>query len=82
MFGSGYVIDHCVSAFSEKQKLDNFMYYVTDALKVIGHLNMRFYDVVNPVEETRSADEIKESIKEKLRRIGNESVRSDDQNND
>ena len=74
LFGSGYVIDHCVSAFKEKQEFEAYRNYVTDSLKVIGHLNKRYYDIIHPVVETRSADEIIDSISEKLRRVRDESV--------
>ena len=43
--------------------------YVTDALKIIGGLNIRYADIFKP-EETRTAEEIKSSISDKLRRLG------------
>ena len=39
--------------------------YVTDALKAIGNLNIRYADYFKP-QETRTADEIVNGIKKKL----------------
>lgn len=36
LLGSGYVIDHCISAFSKEQEEKAFRIYLTDALKVIS----------------------------------------------
>lgn len=36
LLGSGYVIEHCVSAFSERQKEKSFKVYVTDCLQAIA----------------------------------------------
>jgi hypothetical protein len=36
LFGSGYVIDHCVSAFSKKQQDKLYKIYVTDCLQSIA----------------------------------------------
>lgn len=65
LFGSGYVIDHCVSAFRKLQRDELYQYYITDALKAIGQLNFRFADYFKP-EETRTAEEIIDGIKNKL----------------
>lgn len=59
------MIDHCVSAFSKLQREELYQYYVTDALKVIGSLNIRFADYFKP-QETRTAEEIIDGIKKKL----------------
>lgn len=45
--------------------------YVTDALKVLGGLNIRFADLFKP-EETRTAGEIIDGIKDKLQKMGGE----------
>ena len=46
-----------------------YRFYVTDALKIIGGLNMRYADIVKPApEETRTGEEIIEDITAKLRR--------------
>ena len=43
--------------------------YVTDGLKILGGLNIRYADIFKP-EEKRSADEIIGGISEKLSRLG------------
>ena len=48
-----------------------YRYYVTDALKVLGGLNIRFADLFKP-EETRTSDEIIGGIKNKLQKLGGE----------
>ena len=59
------MVDHCVSAFLKSQREELYQIYVTDALKVIGNLNIRFADYFKP-EEKRTADEIIDGIKKKL----------------
>lgn len=50
--------------------------YVTDAIKTIGHLGgQRYYDVITDLfkpAETRTADEIKQGIIDKLNTLGRE----------
>jgi len=46
--------------------------YVTDGLKVLGGLNIRYADLFKP-EEKRTAEEIVSSISEKLDRLGGDS---------
>lgn len=65
LFGSGYVMEHCVSAFLEHRRNQLYQTYITDALKEIGKLNMRFEDWFKP-EETRTAKEIINGIRKKL----------------
>ncbi len=48
-----------------------YRYYVTDALKSLGGLNIRFADLFKP-PETRTADEIIGGIKDKLQKLGGE----------
>ena len=43
--------------------------YVTDGIKVLAGLNIRYADLFKP-EEERTADEIKEHIKGKLAQLG------------
>lgn len=43
--------------------------YVTDSLKVIGGLNIRYADLFKP-EENRTADEIIWNIKDGLNKLG------------
>jgi hypothetical protein len=49
----------------------SYRIYVTDALKVIGGLNIRFADLFKP-EETRTAGEIIGGIRDKLQKMGGE----------
>lgn len=65
LFGRGYVIEHCVSAFVKMQEDKAFRVYVTDALKAIADntarqvkgatLSKRFVDLITPEP---SAEEI------------------------
>jgi hypothetical protein len=49
----------------------SYRIYVTDALKEIGGLNIRFADLFKP-EETRTAGEIIGGIRDKLQKMGGE----------
>ena len=71
LYGSGYVIEHCISAFRKSQEEKAYRIYVTDALYYLGGLNMRFADIIKPqVHETRSANEIIDNLKAKLSKEG------------
>lgn len=58
----------------EQREMD-FRIYVTDALRGLGGFTEtpRYYDLItgntSVVQETRSADEIKDNIKERLSRL-------------
>ncbi len=45
--------------------------YVTDGLKVLGGLNVRYADLFKP-EEKRTAEEIISGISDRLNRLGGE----------
>jgi hypothetical protein len=49
----------------------SYRIYVTDALRVIGGLNIRFADLSKPAE-TLTSDEIIGGIKSKLQKMGGE----------
>ena len=52
----------------EQARVRGYRTYVTDALKVFVGAETRYADMFEPQKvETRTADEIKESIKNKLR---------------
>jgi hypothetical protein len=82
LFGSGYVIDHCVSAFLEKQRKKAYQVYVTDALKAIAEnsaggshrstMTRRWIDLVEKqkTKETRSAEDIISDFKNRLNKGG------------
>jgi len=46
--------------------------YVTDALKAIGQLDRRYYDLIYEVEEIRTPEEIIEHVKSGLRNLSEE----------
>lgn len=77
LFGKSYVVDHCIAFFREESEKDRLIYYITDALMYITEntanqhggkaISKRFYDLKNgEPEETRTPDEIINSIKNKL----------------
>lgn len=69
LLGSGYVIDYCVSAFLKRRKDELYRAYITDALKYLANLNIRYTDILKPAE-TRTSDEIISGIKAKLNKYG------------
>ena len=79
VLGKSYVIDHCIAFFQRQQKEQDFRDYVGNALYVIAHntaafaggkeMATKYTDMYKP-EDTRTADEIKDSMKEKLAAFG------------
>lgn len=80
VLGKSYVIDHCIAFFTRRQKEQDFRDYVGNALYVIAHntaafdsggkeMATKYTDMYKP-EDTRTADEIKDSMKEKLAAFG------------
>lgn len=79
LLGSGYVIEHCISAFSESTRKRAYEAYVTDALKNMNksiaerfggsYMTARFADIFEKKtqEHEMSGDEIAEDI---IRRAG------------
>ncbi len=78
--GIGYVIEHYIAFFKKEQHEKAYRNYVTDALKILTentakanggkYLQLRYAELFEPTkEETRSAEEVIENIKEKLRRL-------------
>lgn len=62
-----YVESRC----NEYDRDEAYRIYVTDSLKIIGNLDIRFYDLLRPgVEETRTPEEIIENISAKLMKAG------------
>lgn len=66
-----------MSFTEEKRHKDSLMYYITDALMCISEntangayggkvMSKRFYDLINYREETRTAQDIINSIRNKL----------------
>lgn len=83
--GSGYVSEHCISAFLKRQDEKYYRIYVTDALKCISEntaksvggmsMSKRFFDIVDrskpqEEEEEQTAEEIIDRIKNTLKSLG------------
>jgi hypothetical protein len=60
---------YVIARYNQYQRDWAYRIYVTDGLKHLAGLNIRYADVFKP-EETRTADEIIGGIKDKLRQIG------------
>lgn len=78
--GIGYVIEHYIAYFKKERCEMAYKSYVADALKIItentakanggSYLNVRYAELIEPgKEETRTATEIIDDLKEKLRRL-------------
>jgi len=78
--GIGYVIEHYIAFLKKEQHEKAYKCYVADALRIITentakanggkYLQARYIDYIEPKkEETRTADEVITSLKEKLRRL-------------
>lgn len=51
------------------QREETYRIYMTDALKALGNLNIRYIDYFKPVD-TRTADDVIASLRAGLERIG------------
>lgn len=60
---------YATARYNQNQREEVYRIYVTDSLKHLAGLNIRYADVFKP-EETRTAEEIIDGIKGKLRQIG------------
>jgi Mg/Co/Ni transporter MgtE len=60
-----------MARYNQNQREEVYRIYVTDSLKHLAGLNIRYADVFKP-EETRTAEEIIDGIKGKLRQLGGE----------
>ena len=62
---------YVIARINEHDREQAYRIYVTDALKIIGRIDQRYYDFVRPTKvETRTAEEIISSISEKLKKAG------------
>jgi hypothetical protein len=82
LFGSGYVVEHCISAFLEIQKEKAYKIYITDCLFSITNMysvthggkepvSKRFAEILiqeKPKKE-ETADDIISRMREKAKRI-------------
>lgn len=85
LFGSGYVIDHCISAYNLYTEDKIYKMYVTDVLRA-GRDIPRWIDLIEQSygdENKETAEEIVSRLSEGLDKLGGEedgdAVRSDDQ---
>lgn len=69
LFGSGYAVEHCVSALLKSKENERCIIYMTDALYYIMHMMNgkevipRYYDVLHPAKkDERTAEEIADDI--------------------
>lgn len=70
VFGRGYVIEHCMSSFSEYNEEYTYRIYVTDLLRSLtGDRSItRYYELITPRKGTeKSATQVKEQIKGRFR---------------
>lgn len=86
LFGSGYIIEHCVAALSDMSEQKAFEAYVTDNLQLIAentaravdqgrYIKQRYIDLTKKEkkkEETRTGDEIINDMKSKMMRLNRE----------
>ena len=83
--GSGYVSEHCISAFLKRQDDKYYRIYVTDALKCISEntakqvggvsMSKRFFEIIDrqkpqDVDDEKTAEEIIDKIKNTLKSLG------------
>lgn len=63
-----------VAARRDQERCDRaYRFYVTDALKAIGNLNLRYADIIKTdAVEDANPDEIISRIRGKLKRLGKE----------
>lgn len=50
-----------------EQEKRAYQIYVTDALKIIGGLNLRYFDILQPKQPEKTPEEIVEKIKRELK---------------
>ena len=83
--GRGYVIEHCISTLNTKRKEDGYRFYLTEVLRHISkhmglEIKLSYYEFLESMkpqkEETRTADEVIDSIKAKAMRIRGDTVES------
>ena len=72
LYGSGYVIDHCISAFLEEEEKKSYCIYVTDALRAYINasgrvtLNERWADLIKPRKPIEDIEEEAAGIKNRI----------------
>lgn len=78
ILGSGYVIEHCVSAFSKNQEEKAYKNYMANGIFVLANqysishggekvINKQFYELFEKPKPVEGADSIKKRILEGLK---------------
>lgn len=74
LLGKGYVVDHCMAFFRSRKEQEKYLSYYADALSIISetlasYVGGKYVKRMGEgqKEETRTASEIIDSIKAKLR---------------
>ena len=64
---------YVTARYNTQQRELAYRIYVTDALKAIGGLNARYYDLIDDTPpDNRTADEVIDGIRGKLTALGGE----------
>ena len=72
MLGKQFVLDYVLKRYKAEQNDITFKIYVTDALKALARMNIRYWDIIDtsPKKPERSSEEIINSICAQLEEIG------------
>ena len=70
LMGSGYVIEHCISALSELRREKTYQYYVADALKNINDIVAKTFS--GPYMTSRLYEMNGNSVKTHVEKTGDE----------
>ena len=63
ILGSGYIIEYCVSAFNHIQEEKVYRIYITDALKYLAGLNVRYAELIDTTpKDERTFEEITNDV--------------------
>ena len=78
--GRPYVMDFVISYQAQKNESNAKLYYIAECLRLVVNnsamveerktIGQSLYDILHPVEENRTAEDVINSIKEKLDSIG------------
>ena len=78
--GRPYVMDFVISYQAQKNENNAKLYYIAECLRLVVNnsamveerktIGQSLYDILHPVEENRTAEDVINSIKEKLDSIG------------
>lgn len=68
LLGKGYVIDHCISLFKNKQKDEIYRMYVTDALYSICNMTGKRYGATSDIIKKKYSDIVSFDSKKKQKK--------------